>query len=160
MLWLVSVFYSPIRNSYRVSLAYARVENQAKQFVFMILEPNCSIIAACLPCYGPLVAGGRRPESLIRSFRSVFSLHSSKASSVRSEIKIGRNGSSIVKSYNDSQVELTRPPVPWSEPQPRGENSVKIEQSQKGYGERTDDSGIHVMTKVDVSRNAGGSSYV
>lgn len=126
----------------------------------MILEPNCSIIAACLPCYGPLVAGGRQPESLIRSFRSVFSLHSSKASSIRSETNIGRNGSTTAKSYTDSQVELTRPPVPWSEPQPRGENSVKIEQSLKQNGERTEDSGIHVMTKVDVSRNAGDGSYV
>ncbi|KAI0896220.1 hypothetical protein F4806DRAFT_496338 [Annulohypoxylon nitens] len=49
---------------------------QSKQYIFLILEPNCSIIAACLPCYGPLFAGGRAPESLVRSVRSILSLRS------------------------------------------------------------------------------------
>ncbi|KAI1206319.1 uncharacterized protein F4807DRAFT_439697 [Annulohypoxylon truncatum] len=49
---------------------------QSKQYIFLILEPNCSIIAACLPCYGPLFAGGRAPESIVRSVRSIFSLRS------------------------------------------------------------------------------------
>ncbi|KAI1479323.1 hypothetical protein F4774DRAFT_418908 [Daldinia eschscholtzii] len=51
---------------------------QSKQFVFLILEPHCSIIAGCLPCYGSLLAkiGGRAPESLVRSVRSMISLRS------------------------------------------------------------------------------------
>lgn len=51
---------------------------QSKQFIFLVLEPHCSIIAGCLPCYGFLLAkfGGRAPESLVRSARSVISLHS------------------------------------------------------------------------------------
>ncbi|KAF2478182.1 uncharacterized protein BDR25DRAFT_338822 [Lindgomyces ingoldianus] len=58
------------------SKGFEAVYNQAKQFCFMILEPNCSIIAACLPCYGPLFAHGRGMESILRSVRSVFSLRS------------------------------------------------------------------------------------
>ncbi|KAK0631017.1 hypothetical protein B0T17DRAFT_462298, partial [Bombardia bombarda] len=54
----------------------SNVFGQSKQFIFMIIEPNCSIIAACLPCYGPLLAGGRRPESIIRSIRSLISIGS------------------------------------------------------------------------------------
>jgi len=58
------------------------VYNESKQFIFMLLEPNCSIIAACLPCYGTLFArqGGRSPESLVRSVRSVLSLRSRSSS--------------------------------------------------------------------------------
>jgi hypothetical protein len=47
----------------------------------MIIEPNCSIIAACLPTYGPLFRGGRTAESMIRSVRSVLSLRSRGGSS-------------------------------------------------------------------------------
>ncbi|RYP09458.1 hypothetical protein DL764_001283 [Monosporascus ibericus] len=52
------------------------IASQSHQYVFMVLEPNCSILAACLPTYGPLVTGWRAPESLIRSVRSIFSLRS------------------------------------------------------------------------------------
>ncbi|CAG9946710.1 unnamed protein product [Clonostachys rosea f. rosea IK726] len=53
---------------------------QSKQFIFMIIEPNCSIIAACLPCYGPLVSGGHSLGSIFNSIRSMFSLRSGSGS--------------------------------------------------------------------------------
>lgn len=57
----------------------------------MVLEPNCSILAACLPTFGPLVAGGRGPESIVRSVRSIFSLRSLRGSG--SAIANGSGGS-------------------------------------------------------------------
>lgn len=78
---------------------------QSKQFIFLILEPNCSIIAACLPCYGPLLKAGRGPESLIRSVRSMFSLqsrtNSKNSSPIASNVR-NMNSASIA----ESQVEL------------------------------------------------------
>ncbi|KAI1373813.1 hypothetical protein F4677DRAFT_428336 [Hypoxylon crocopeplum] len=79
---------------------------QSKQYIFLILEPNCSIIAACLPCYGPLFVGGRAPESLVRSVRSILSLGSLGSK--------GSNGSRNASNSNpergvpqtDSQIEL------------------------------------------------------
>ncbi|KAI1345529.1 hypothetical protein F5Y01DRAFT_323098 [Xylaria sp. FL0043] len=58
------------------SNAYQRVSNQSKQYIFLVVEPNTSILAASLPTYGPLFSGGRTPESLFRSFRSFFSIRS------------------------------------------------------------------------------------
>lgn len=86
------------------SASYSHVSNQSKQYIFMVLEPNCSILAACLPTYGPLIAGGRAPESIVRSVRSVFSLRS-----VRSNNASARSlprGSRDKTGGGDSQVEL------------------------------------------------------
>ncbi len=48
----------------------------------MILEPNLSIVAACLPCYGCLFQGtGRHLDSIFQSVRSVFSLKSFQSTS-------------------------------------------------------------------------------
>ena len=51
---------------------------QSKAYIFTVIEPNFSIIAACLPCYGNLVQrlGGRTLESVVRSVRSEVSLRS------------------------------------------------------------------------------------
>ncbi|GAB1313702.1 Rhodopsin domain-containing protein [Madurella fahalii] len=81
---------------------YYKVANQTKQFIFMVLEPNCSILAACLPTYGPLVAGGRASEYLVRGVRSVFSLRSARSGG-RSHPKQPRSGS---RSASESQVEV------------------------------------------------------
>ncbi|MCJ1245732.1 hypothetical protein MMC30_002936 [Trapelia coarctata] len=45
------------------------------------IEPCASIIAACLPTYGPLVRGNRLLESWIKSAASFFSMRSSSRSS-------------------------------------------------------------------------------
>ncbi|KAI1465432.1 uncharacterized protein F4812DRAFT_123161 [Daldinia caldariorum] len=93
---------------------------QSKQFVFLILEPHCSIIAGCLPCYGSLLAslGGRSPESLVRSVRSIVSLRSwgsrGSGGSQGNKDKITGSGLQVLSSANngqtshdESQVELT-----------------------------------------------------
>ncbi|KAK4234570.1 hypothetical protein C8A03DRAFT_37651 [Achaetomium macrosporum] len=92
------------------------VSNQSRQYIFMVLEPNCSILAACLPTYGPLVSGGRAPESLVRSVRSVFSLRS-----IRSNNGSGGGGSlsrsarhNNNKDAGESQVELHDADDTWS----------------------------------------------
>jgi hypothetical protein len=83
------------------SVSYTKVASQSRQYIFMVLEPNCSILAACLPTYGPLVSGGRAPESLVRSVRSVFSLRSARSNNSAGSLPRSRN-----KSAGESQVEL------------------------------------------------------
>ncbi|KAI0883800.1 uncharacterized protein GGS22DRAFT_166123 [Annulohypoxylon maeteangense] len=83
-----------------------QVASQSKQYIFMVLEPNCSILASCLPTYGPLVAGGRAPESIVRSVRSILSLASNNSNHTR---KSSRGSAPNVPRDNnaaESQVEL------------------------------------------------------
>ena len=69
----------------------------------MFIEPNCSIIAACLPTYGGLLAGGRTLKSVISSWRSVFSIRSQITSLLGN--RSGEN--STVKHTEDSVVTNT-----------------------------------------------------
>jgi hypothetical protein len=85
-------------------------DTQSKAYIFTLVEPNCSIIAACLLCYGTLVRalGGRNLESVVRSVRSALSLRSrqsSNGSDSRSRSQAIRLDSQ--KGRSDSQVELT-----------------------------------------------------
>ena len=41
--------------------------------IWLIIEPCASIIAACLPVFGPFFKGGEAPGLIARSVRSVFS---------------------------------------------------------------------------------------
>jgi hypothetical protein len=86
---------------------------QWKNFVFMILEPNCSIIAACLPCYGPLFKSGKAIESILRSVRSVFSLRSQ-----------GSGGSGIGYNKFGHRGGLA------SEPQQAAESQIELQQNK------------------------------
>jgi hypothetical protein len=86
---------------------------QSQNFIFMLIEPNCSVIAACLPCYGPLVRGGRSQLSLIHSVRSLFSLRSRT-----SQGSTGNRGSEGSRSPNGSQIELK---------QSEGQSTVVVE---------------------------------
>ncbi|KAF2649032.1 hypothetical protein K491DRAFT_708384 [Lophiostoma macrostomum CBS 122681] len=83
---------------------------QWKVYLFMLLEANCSVIAACLPCYGPLLRGFgvRAPESILRSVRSVFSLRSRNSSGNRSNHNQSGATSGLHKggTATDSQIEL------------------------------------------------------
>jgi len=90
------------------SNAYARVSNQSKQYIFLVIEPNISILAASLPTFGPLIAGGRAPESFARSARSFFSLSGSHGSGDRSHKTHDSSTSNVSKSnqFTESQVEL------------------------------------------------------
>jgi hypothetical protein len=82
---------------------------QSKPYIFTIVEPNCSIIAACLPCYGTLARswGGRAPESLVRSVRSVLSLASRQGSNNSGATRSPENQSDATKLQNNSYIELT-----------------------------------------------------
>ena len=78
-----------IQMAHMVSFFYPlwELEAQTKPLVVLIshgylwshVEPNCSIIAACLPTYGPLFADGGM-ASFFRSIRSLFSLGSAASS--------------------------------------------------------------------------------
>ncbi|KAF2187590.1 hypothetical protein K469DRAFT_725112 [Zopfia rhizophila CBS 207.26] len=96
--------------------ARARVANTV---IWCIIEPNCSIIAASLPCYGTLLKK-HTPESLVRSVRSVLSLASGQGSngSGRSNRSKGSrpygaasgSGTGIqkpAKEITESEIELT-----------------------------------------------------
>lgn len=122
----------------------------------MILELNCSIIAACLPCYGPLFKGGRKPESLIRSVRSVFSLRS------RNSSKYSQTRDTTVTLHStpasESQIELNTASREWSRVQNHNDGRVLV--SAAHPSQQADEEmgpyrgkGISVTKGVEVVRN-------
>lgn len=76
---------------------------QDKIYIFKIIEPNISIIAACLPCYGPFL-GGRAAESLIRSVRSIVSLGSGGSNNTPPALRLRRREEE--RNVNESEIEL------------------------------------------------------
>jgi len=133
------------------STGYSQVFIQWKNFIFMVLEPNCSIIAACLPCYGSLFKGTFKLENLVRPFRSVFSLASfrSQGSSARGtgydkfgETESQRRGA---PSETTSQIELTNGQ--------KGEAFANAERISQASDEGTGMAGINVTKGVEVVRN-------
>lgn len=62
------------------------------------IEPCCSVVAACLPTIGPLVKGGRSPESLVHSIRSLFSMRSSLSLRGEKNRKESQEGASLYSS--------------------------------------------------------------
>ncbi|KAH4046601.1 hypothetical protein HBH64_162120 [Parastagonospora nodorum] len=96
---------------------FAAIATQSQTLIWCIIEPNCSIIAGSLPCYGPL-ARGRAPESIIRSVRSVISLASGGSNrsnnsnrSNRSKPYVNGQGDGVTvnkgaKTISDSEIEL------------------------------------------------------
>ncbi|KAI2472646.1 hypothetical protein F4781DRAFT_382479 [Annulohypoxylon bovei var. microspora] len=83
-----------------------QVASQSKQYIFMVLEPNCSILASCLPTYGPLVSGGRAPESIIRSVRSILSLGSNNSNRSRKNSRVSVPNAPRDNNAAESQIEL------------------------------------------------------
>ncbi|KAJ4288912.1 hypothetical protein N0V90_011253 [Kalmusia sp. IMI 367209] len=71
----------------------------ANVFIWSRIEPCCSVIAACLPCLGPLV-NARGPASIVASIRSAISLGSLNSR--------GTNRSNQNKSENPSNTEESR----------------------------------------------------
>lgn len=45
----------------------------AHSFIWALIEPSTSIVAACLPTFGPLLKGWRMPQSIVDGVRSVLS---------------------------------------------------------------------------------------
>ncbi|KAJ0120878.1 hypothetical protein J7T55_015614 [Diaporthe amygdali] len=81
------------------------ISRQSNQYIFMLIEPNCSIIAACLPCYGPLMERirGRTAESTPSSNLSMSYTRS------RTSTKSAWGGSTYDGSFSrrhDSQANL------------------------------------------------------
>lgn len=126
---------------------------QWKNFIFMVLEPNCSIIAACLPCYGPLFKGAWNMESLVRSFRSVFSLQS------RGSRDASRNNGNDYSKFSDKSG-------PQSDANSTADSQLELNGGQKGrafveierisHGSRDEESnldGINVTRGVQVIRH-------
>ena len=129
------------------------------QYIFMMLEPNCSIIAACLPCYGPLLAGGRGPESLIRSLRSIISLRSrdskgsgGSGSRTQTNIAIASRAQSS-GAPSDSQIELTQAFQERSK-QHVGQNVINVEWLPHGTDEEEgkQTQKIYMTKDYDVTR--------
>ncbi|PVH97417.1 hypothetical protein DM02DRAFT_597681 [Periconia macrospinosa] len=85
-------------------LSYFKLARTSRTVLWGVIEPNCSIIAACLPCYGP-VFRGRAPESIIRSVRSVLSLASLGSNHSRNSQRSNRS-----KIYNQGLGNQSVPP--------------------------------------------------
>ena len=119
----------------------------------MIIEPNCSIIAACLPCYGPLLPRGRSPGSLVRSVISVFSLHSRNSSGNRSQPKtidpVPRNRSST-----DSHINLKEASADWSTAHNEGHVTNNVESRSEEGPEGHQQGVINITKGYDITRDA------
>lgn len=90
---------SPATKCHSLSSPILPTVNATAGYIWSHIEPNCSVIAACLPTYGPFFTGGRSTDSLFKNLRSFLSLGSRSSSSsskgstgVSSE---GKGGSSI-----------------------------------------------------------------
>lgn len=81
-------------------------------FIWATVEPNTSIIAACLPCYAPFFAKGRWLPSLWASFGGLFS-RGSKAKAKHSgddTFPLGSDGSDQIQGNKHRPWEL----ISWS----------------------------------------------
>lgn len=128
---------------------------EAKLFIFVLLEPNSSIIAGCLPCYGSFFAGGRGLTSILNSIRSVISLRSVRSNkdpasgswSRRSVLNTNGTG----KKSTDSDAELRDLSAGWTKiNQSKGSNDTTAEYTQDRQVRRGDPSAINVTKNVDV----------
>lgn len=129
---------------------------QSLQFVFLLLEPHLSMVAACLPYYGPLLDGGRAPESIVRSVRSILSLasrSSSNNSKSRPAVRLPSN--------NDSRrdIILGGTASKWPHNDSRNQAHVSVGENGRRGASSSDDieltdfeSGINVTRDVDVVR--------
>ncbi|PTB66984.1 hypothetical protein BBK36DRAFT_160704 [Trichoderma citrinoviride] len=73
-----------------------RYLNMSAAFIWGTIEPNTSIVAACLPCYAPLFAKVGGLPTLLANFGSLFS--SSRGSRAKA-----RNGSDLLASGDSAQ---------------------------------------------------------
>ncbi|KAE8160451.1 hypothetical protein BDV40DRAFT_290103 [Aspergillus tamarii] len=128
------------------------VHIHSKQLVFMIIETNCSIIAACLPCYGALLRGGQSLASIVRSFLAIHGRASSPSDSSFASLHSGKHypihGIRDLDADTGSQVELTGPTERWS----RTTTQVTIKVSgNPHHNDECRSPGIVVHTELDIS---------
>lgn len=116
------------------------------------------MIAACLPTLGSLIAGGRAPESLVRSVRSIISLASRmgspRSSKDRSGVRLPSNGNDSQHGINQLQEADAQWPPPhttWVKIQ----SDSQIEHTAGGDAIELSEleRGINVTKGVDVVRH-------
>ncbi|RAH53660.1 hypothetical protein BO85DRAFT_150013 [Aspergillus piperis CBS 112811] len=133
---------------------------QSKMIILVLIEPNCSIIAACLPCYGALFVGATSLKSIIHSFRTVFTVGSQSSTYSKSNIR-NRNGLGLAidsadkfQGTRNSQVELTGTVPRWPEASAGGHTTVHINspvQQHESRASQCQSPGITVETALNVS---------
>ncbi|KAI1413997.1 hypothetical protein F5Y13DRAFT_197921 [Hypoxylon sp. FL1857] len=89
-----------------------QIHSEYMEIIFVIIEPNCSIIAACLPCYVHLLNRGSRLETLLQSARSIFSLQS-----LRTGTRTSPGATQANEPVSDSRVELGHEEQNWPDKQ-------------------------------------------
>lgn len=117
----------------------------------MVLEPNCSIFAACLPTLGPLISGGRAPESIVRSVRSIFSLRSLRGSG-------GSSGSSRPGRRN--YVQHSEPDHPKDNNLAESQVELRGIQKMPAYGEQEVVISGHQSPQAELSFNNTGNEGI
>ncbi|KAI1465651.1 uncharacterized protein F4812DRAFT_105310 [Daldinia caldariorum] len=85
-----------------VSTGQDRYLRSVTAFIWGTVEPNTSVIAACLPCYAPLFAKHRGLPTLFASFGSLFSSFRSRDSRARA-----KKGSALLET--DDSYQLQKP---------------------------------------------------
>ncbi|KAK8117398.1 uncharacterized protein PG998_005679 [Apiospora kogelbergensis] len=124
------------------------VYTQATQFIFLLMEPNASIIAACLPCYAPLWGIGK--DVFMRSYRSIFS--GTDRRNLRSHTDHSRLGDG--QSNTASQEHLSHDDPEW-----RGESQTKTH--IRTYDRQSGEDGsipLENMGKIQVTRGVDVTS--
>ena len=84
-----------------MSINFSTLDVVAEDNIWSFIEPQMSIVAACLPTLTPLFHGGRDPASIIRSVRSILSLRS--LSSQTREKKISPSNTSLERENKDAR---------------------------------------------------------
>ncbi|GKZ25554.1 hypothetical protein AbraIFM66951_001326 [Aspergillus brasiliensis] len=143
----------------KVAVDHALVRLQSRMIIFMLIEPNCSIVAACLPCYGALFMGTTSLSSIVQSFRTVFtvgsqgSTYSKSGTRNRKGLKLVTDSANQFHGSSDSQVELTGTVPRWLETSAGGHATVDINSPIKQHEARVSQCqspGITVETTLDV----------
>lgn len=127
------------------------IDTQSKNVIFMIIEPHASIIAACLPALGPLLAKGRMLDSIIRSFRSVISLAGSPSGSANSRGS-GRNRSGFQNMPNQAADNSTIELSPYKPGFVSVSANLKTSQSTDEPYEDGAARGVDIPAGVNVTR--------
>lgn len=121
--------------------------------LWSILEPSASIIAACLPTYGPLIKG-RNLTSMVRSARSFLSISShSHRSHSRSTGDSGGSPSREKDSASDHHDPMSDS---WNRNQLRPDartHKTDVEANLTKVSTPPRDSYIHATTEVTVTRH-------
>lgn len=119
--------------------------------IWMIIEPCASVIAACLPTFGPLFRDGRSPGSIIRSIRSVLSFRSQSSNSSSSGSR-KRSAETVSDSeHGDAGARIQG--IDY------GSYSTHVRSKQQDEAELESgntDPGIRVLRETDVSSRAPG----